>query len=104
MAGALRQEMHEHGVGVSVLCPPEVDTPMVAKESENILPQTRFIKDIGGTLNVKTVTHAAIKGINKNRFIIVPGLMAKISYAQARFMPGIFGWFMQLLVNYSSKR
>ena len=104
MAGALRQEIAEYGVGVSVLCPPEVDTPMVAKESEHILPQTRFIKDIGGTLNVKTVTHAAIKGINKNRFIIVPGLMAKISYAQARFMPRIFGWFMQLLVNYSSKK
>ncbi|MFT5594263.1 MAG: 3-dehydrosphinganine reductase [Oceanicoccus sp.] len=103
MAGALRQEVAEYGVGVSVLCPPEVDTPMVAKESEHILPQTRFIKDIGGTLNVKTVTKSALKGINKNQFIIVPGLMAKISYAQARFMPRVFGWFMQLMVRFSSK-
>lgn len=102
MAGALRQEVHEFGIGVSVLCPPEVDTPMVAKESEHILPQTRFIKDIGGTLNVKTVTKSALKGINKNQFIIVPGLMAKLSYAQARFMPRVFGWFMQLMVKFSS--
>jgi short-subunit dehydrogenase len=103
MAGALRQEVHECGIGVSVLCPPEVDTPMVAKESEHILPQTRFIKDIGGTLNVKVVTKAAVKAINKNRFIIVPGLIAKISYMQARFMPRTFGWFMQLMVKISSK-
>lgn len=103
MAGALRQEIHEYGVGVSVLCPPEVDTPMVAKESEHILPQTRFIKDIGGTLNVRTVTKAALKGIDKNQFIIVPGIMAKLSYAQARFMPRIFAWFMQLMVKLSSK-
>lgn len=103
MAGALRQELHAHGVGVSVLCPPEVDTPMVQSESEHILPQTRFIKDIGGTLNVETVTRATVKGVAKNRFIIVPGLMAKISYAQSRFMPRIFGWFMQQLVGLSTR-
>ncbi len=103
MAGALRQEVYEYGIGVSVLCPPEVDTPMVAKESEHILPQTRFIKDIGGTLNVKTVTKAALKGINKNQFIIVPGVMGKLSYAQSRFMPRVFAWFMQLMVKLSSK-
>lgn len=103
MAGALRQELHKHKVGVSVLCPPEVDTPMVAAESAHILKETRFVKDIGGTLNVKTVTRATVKGIAKNQFIIVPGIMAKISYAQARFMPRVFGYFMQLLVNASGK-
>lgn len=103
MAGALRQELHKHKVGVSVLCPPEVDTPMVVAESAHILKETRFVKDIGGTLNVKTVTKATVKGIAKNQFIIVPGIMAKISYAQARFMPRVFGYFMQVLVNISGK-
>ncbi len=103
MAGAMRQELAEYKVGVNVLCPPEVDTPMVTKESEHILPQTRFIKDIGGTLQVQTVTKAALKGIAKNHFIIVPGLMAKISYWQARVFPRTFAWFIQLLVRYSSK-
>ncbi len=103
MAGALRQEIHQSGVGVSVLCPPEVDTPMVEKESENILAQTRFIKDLGGTLNVKTVTKAALKGIAKNRFIIIPGFMAKLSYAQARYFPKAFGWCMQMLINFASR-
>lgn len=103
MAGALRQELHKHGVGVSVLCPPEVDTPMVQAESGHILAETRFIKDIGGTLNVETVTRATVKGVAKNRFIIVPGIMAKLSYAQARFMPRIFGWAMQQLVGLSGR-
>ena len=56
MAGCLRQELAEYNIGVSVVCPPEVNTPMVSKESEHILPQTRFIKDLGGTLQTKTVT------------------------------------------------
>ena len=103
MAGAMRQELAEYNVGVSVVCPPEVDTPMVAKESEHILPQTRFIKDVGGTLNVDTVTKATLKGIVKNRFIIIPGLMAKLSYWQSRIFPRTFAAVIQMLIRYSSK-
>lgn len=103
MAGALRQELHASGVGVSVLCPPEVDTPMVAKEAEHILPETRFVKDIGGLLSTATVTKATIKGVNKNKFIIVPGVMGKLSYMQARYMPNVFGWFMQKLVGLADR-
>lgn len=103
MAGALRQEIYSTGIGVSVLCPPEVDTPMVAKEADHILSETRFVKDIGGLLNTKTVTKATVKGINNNQFIIVPGIMAKLSYMQARFMPRVFGWFMQKLVGLADR-
>ncbi len=103
MAGAMRQELAEFNVGVSVVCPPEVDTPMVATESEHILPQTRFIKDIGGLLQPSAVTKATLKGLAKNRFIIVPGLMAKISYWQARVFPRTFGAVMQMMVRYASK-
>ena len=104
MAGALRQELDASGVGVSVLCPPEVDTPMVANEAHNILPQTRFIKDVGGTLNVATVTKSALKGIQKNQFMIVPGIMAKFTYWQARCFPKTSAWVMQQLVRYASRK
>ncbi len=103
MAGAMRQELAEYNVGVSVVCPPEVDTPMVTQEADHILPQTRFIKDIGGLLQPKTVTKAALKGIAKNRFIIVPGLMGKFSYWQSRVFPRTFGAAIQLMVRYASR-
>lgn len=103
MAGCMRQELAEYNIGISVVCPPEVDTPMVTKESEHILPQTRFIKDLGGTLQPKTVTRATLKGLAKNQFIIVPGVMAKLSYWQARVFPKTFGVIIQFLVRHSSK-
>jgi 3-dehydrosphinganine reductase len=104
MAGCMRQELAEYNIGVSVVCPPEVDTPMVTKESAHILPQTRFIKDLGGTLQPGAVTKATLKGVAKNKFIIVPGLMAKISYWQARVFPKTFTAFIQLLVRYSNAK
>ncbi len=103
MAGALRQELREFSIGVSVVCPPEVDTPMTANEDAHILKQTRFIKDIGGTLPVSAVTREAVKGIAKNRFIIVPGKKAKLSYAQTRFMPRVFAWCMQCMVTLGTR-
>jgi short-subunit dehydrogenase len=103
MAGALRQELYSSGVGVSVLCPPEVDTPMVANEAAHILPETRFVKDIGGLLSTTTVTKATIKGLNKNQFIILPGLKSKMSYMLARYMPDTFNWAMQKLVGLTGK-
>ena len=104
MAGAMRQELAEFNVGVSVVCPPEVDTPMVQIEAQNILPQTRFIKDVGGLLQPATVTKATLKGIANNRFMIVPGLMAKISHWQMRVFPRTVAVFMQLLITLSNKK
>ncbi|MBE1301395.1 MAG: SDR family NAD(P)-dependent oxidoreductase [Alteromonadaceae bacterium] len=104
MAGALKQELYQQGIGVSVLCPPEVDTPMVQEEAKHVSPQARFVKDIAGTLKVDTVTKATIRGINKKQFLIIPGFMAKLTYMQARLAPEIFSWVMQCLVNYASKR
>ena len=104
MAGALRQELLGTGIGVCVVCPPEVDTPMVAAEAENILPQTRLIKDMGGLLTADAVTKAVLKGIKKNRFIIVPGKMAKFSYWQSRWFPGLFSGFMNQMIKVANRR
>ena len=76
---------------------------MVVNEAEHILPQTRFTKDLGGTLSVEEVTRSIVKGVTKNRFMIIPGLRAKISYWQARVFPNTFRAIMQMFVRLSSK-
>jgi short-subunit dehydrogenase len=104
LAGAMRKELVEHNVGVSVLCPGEVDTEMTANEADIILPQTRLIKDIGGTLSADYVAKAAIKGVKKNRFIIVPGFKSKNAYWFSRVFPKSFACVMLLVIKFSSRR
>ena len=104
MAGALKQEVHALGISVSVLCPPEVDTPMVAQERTYISPVARLLKDLGGTLQVDTVTRATLKGLDKKRFLIIPGFQAKLTYHFARLCPGLFGWAMQRIVDWARER
>ena len=99
MAGALRQELYEYNISVSVLCPPEVDTPLIAEEAKHILPQTRLLKNVGGTLTVDAVTRSTIRGLKKKRFLILPGFMAKLTHFQARLAPRLSAWVTQQLVN-----
>ena len=103
LAGAMRQELAEHNVGVNVVCPGEVDTPMTTHEAEYILPQTRFIKDLGGTMQAQDVAIAVLKGVENNRFIIIPGFKGKASYWFSRVFPRSFATIMQLVVRFSSR-
>ncbi|WP_417347026.1 SDR family NAD(P)-dependent oxidoreductase [Ferrimonas sp.] len=104
MAGALKQEVHALGIDVSVLCPPEVDTPMVAQERTYISPVARLLKDLGGTLQVDAVTRATLSGLERRQFLIIPGFQAKLTYHFARLCPGLFGWAMQHVVDWARER
>jgi 3-dehydrosphinganine reductase len=104
MAEALRQELYSAGIGVTVVCPPEVDTPMVEQEAEHILPQTRLLKDLGGTLQVGTVTRATVNGIARNRRLVIPGLMGKLTYLQFRLMPGVAHWVIRQIILWLDRR
>ncbi len=38
------------------------------------------MKDIGGTLNVATVTRATLNAIEKKRFLVIPKVKARLTY------------------------
>jgi short-subunit dehydrogenase len=104
LAGSLRQELKENNIGVSVLCPPKVDTPMMDSESKHILRQTRLLKNVAGTLDAKTVTNTMIRGIERNKTIIIPGFMAKLVYLQYRYAPNLFLLINTLIIKWASNK
>jgi len=104
LAGALRKELTEFNIGVSALCPGEVDTEMTANEADFILPQTRLVKDLGGTLSPEYVANVAVKGIQRNHFIIVPGFKSKSAYWFSRVFPSFFATVMQWVIRFSSRK
>jgi short-subunit dehydrogenase len=87
---ALRQELAGSGVSVHLVCPPEVATPMIAAEAEGVLPQTRLLKDLVGTLSPETAAVKIARGIARRKRVIVPGFRAGIVAWAARHFPGLF--------------
>lgn len=97
---ALRQELFGTGVSVNLVCPPEVDTPLVEEEASGILPQTRFIKDMTGTLSAAVAAKKIAAGLNRNKMLIIPGLEANLTAKIARHFPRLFSKSTELLLRW----
>lgn len=82
-SSCLRSELKPLGINVSVVYPPDTDTPQLSFE-RSIMPDiTRKINSGGGVMKADKVALAIIKGIENKKFTIVPGLEGKILYTLA---------------------
>lgn len=96
----LRQELLGTGVSVNLVCPPEVDTPMIAAEAATAVPQTRFMKDLVGTLQPDVAARQIAQGIARNKAVIIPGARARLMAWTARHFPWLFGKSSELLLRW----
>ena len=97
---ALRQELSGSGVSVHLVCPPEVNTPMIRAEAETVWPQPRFLKDLIGTLEPAQAARKIAAGIEKGKAVIIPGFRAGLVACMARLSPGLFAKGAELLLRY----
>lgn len=89
LAGALRLEYKPRGIGVSVICPPEVETPMVTAERANGDPISLKLKEFSGTLGLDEACTEILEGLDAGRWMIVPGYRARLTRRLARLVPGL---------------
>lgn len=87
LAHVLYLEQHPKGIDVSVVCPPEVTTPMVAEERRSMLEATRIMKETAGTLDIDTAASAIMSGIDARRFLIIPSLRARATRVLTKLLP-----------------
>jgi len=85
----LRSELKPFGIDVSVVLPPDTDTPQLEFELSIIPEITRKINQSGKIMSPEKVADCIIKGMNRRRFTIIPGFEGKLLYL---FSP-IFGRF-----------
>ena len=88
LAEVLRIELAGKGIDVSVVCPPEVETPLVENERLTRPKQTEAMKLMAGTLPVDVAVDQIRRGIEQRRFMIVPGWQAKGLWFTQKLMPG----------------
>jgi len=97
-------EFKRYGIRVSVLCPPDTDTPQLAEENLTKPCETRAINSNAGLMQPEQVAAAMIKGMERNRFMIVPGFMNRVSYVAKRWFPGLLFSFMDSDASKAQKR
>ncbi len=86
---ALRAELKPHGIAVSVLCPPDTDTPGFATENVTKPEETRAISASAKVLSPEAVADALLRGMARGTFLIVPGLDSRLGVWAKRVAPGL---------------
>ncbi len=74
---ALRSELHPYGVGVSVVCPPDTDTPGLTFEKSLRPAETDKVAGNIAAVPPSVVAEAIVRGVERGRYLIVPGALSK---------------------------
>ncbi len=93
----LRLELRPHGIGVSIVFPPDTDTPQLAYENAFKPPETRYLAG-GVVIRPEAVAQAIVAGIERRRYIITPGIEASAAYQLAGLLSRLQYPLMDLLV------
>ncbi len=89
LSECLRQDLLRYNVSVSVLFPPDTDTPQLAEENKIKPPETKALAGNIKVMEPRQIAQALLNGIEKRKFTIVPGFMNKITFFLSRHFPSI---------------
>lgn len=87
---ALRFEMKPHDISVHVVCPPDTDTPALAHEKELRPPETDVIAGNIKPVPPAQVARAIVKGIEKDRYYIIPDALSRFYFRLKGLLPEVF--------------
>ena len=101
---ALRSELKPQGIQVSIVFPPDTDTPQLEYESQF---KPAVTKQIAGSANLMTADAVAseiLKGVNKKQYIILPGSEGKLMYFAHHLIGRLIYPVLDLMVKSALKK
>ncbi|WP_329549764.1 SDR family NAD(P)-dependent oxidoreductase [Streptomyces sp. NBC_01356] len=94
----LRQELKPRGVTVTVVYPPDVDTPMLAGETPLKPPELRALSSGENALSAEQVARALIEGTESGRPRVIPGASTRLLRFAAGAVPGLLARYMDRVI------
>ena len=95
---ALRAELKPHGVRVSIVFPPDTDTPQLHEENRYKPPETRRISGRIKPIPPEQVAQAIVQAIEKNRYTVIPGAELAIYYHLTNGIQALVHHYMDWII------
>ncbi len=94
----LRQELKPYGVHVSIVYPPDTDTPLLHYEDGFKPLETKRLSGNAGLLTADEVARAVVKGIEKKRYVITPGFESTLFFWLTNPIFTFVNWYMDWVI------
>ena len=95
---SLRQELKPHGIHVSIVFPPDTDTPQLHYENQFKPPETLRISGTVKAQSADQVARSVIRGIERRKTYITPGFDPWLYFVLFNGPIGLFHWYCDRLV------
>ncbi len=94
LSEVLQSELKRYGISLSVLCPPDTDTPGFKDENLTKPPETWALSENAKVLTADQVAEALLRGMRKRQYLIIPGLEGRFILWAKRFIPSLVNFVM----------
>lgn len=97
-AEVLRAELKSKGVQVTLLLPPDTDTPGYRRELKTQPPETGAVGGKAGLMQPQQVAERFIRSFIKGKFMVICGMSGRLLYRVNGITPGLTDRYMDYLV------
>lgn len=99
----LRSELRPLGIDVSIVFPPDTQTPQLEYENQYKPEITKMIAGNAGISSPDFVADAIISGVENRKYIIIPGIEGKIIFHLNNFLGPCLYPILDIMVNRAKK-
>ncbi len=103
-AETLRQELDQRGIQVSVLCPPDTETPGYAEENKTKPIETQALSESAKLMTAEAVAAKFIKAVEKGKFIITCNFESSMLYRLHGIIPSLVFKIMMGMIRKAQKK
>ena len=96
---ALRSEIKNCGITVSLVCPADTETPQLEYDDLYKPPITRELSKSTGRMKADQAAEIILRGIERRRYLIIPGLMNRLTYIASNLLGAAWYPFMDWMVR-----
>lgn len=100
LAESLRSELKPQGISVSIIYPPDTDTPQFQEENKTKPKVTKLITSTAKIWTPDAIAQCIFEGLEKKKFAITPGFsIAILNRFYSLISPGLNWYFDKIIAN-----
>ena len=99
LAESLRGELKPKGIKVTIVYPPDTDTPQLAAENKIKPPETKKITATAKAWKAEAVAAKIVRGVDKRHFAIAPGTELTVLNKLHSLISPLLNWYFDLIVK-----